>query len=169
MNLPLDRWSYRARQFRKAWAGGLTPAERAEVARVLAAPLATLFHGMRPEAQRHAFDVYTTLCRAGWTDPDLLAAALLHDVAKGRLNPLHRAAWVVAGAVSPRVRAWVAVHTPLGVWLGLRTNHQHAAAGAEILAQAGARPQVVRLVREHYQNAADDPLLRALQQADDQN
>lgn len=163
------RWAYRVRQFNKVWAGGLTPAERAETAAVLPPPLLPAFEAMRPEAQRHAFDVYATLRSEGWTHPDLLAAALLHDVAKGRLHPLHRAAWVLLGAVSARLRSRLALGTPLGAWLGLRDNQLHPGAGAALVAVAGGSPLLVRLVRDHYHSDPNDPLLCALQRADDGN
>ena len=163
------RWAYRVRQFNKVWAGGISLAERAEAATVLASPLLPLYLGMRPEAQRHAFDVYAALRREGWDDPDLLAAALLHDVGKGRLHVLHRAAWVLAGALSAGVRQRLALHTPLGVWFGLRVNYLHAGVGANVLAAAGASPQLVRLVARHYAPEPDDAKLRALQRADDDN
>ncbi len=120
------RWGYRVRQFSKVWRGGITSAERAEVAAVLPPPLVALYGAMRPEAQRHAFDVYATLRAQQWRDPDLLTAALLHDVAKGRLHLVHRAAWVLLGALSERLRRWLALYTPAGVSLGLRVNLQHA-------------------------------------------
>ena len=164
-----DRWAYRVRQFNKVWAGGITGAERAEVRQVLGPPLAALYEGMRPEAQRHAFDVYATLRHAGWRDADLLTAGLLHDVGKGRIHVLHRVAWVALGAVSVRLRTRLALHTPVGVWLGLRQNHLHAASGAALVAAAGGTPRSVQLVRDHYVHAPHDALLCALQAADDDN
>ncbi len=163
------RWAYRVRQFNKAWAGGISADERTEATGVLTPALRPLYLGMRPEAQRHAFDVYATLRREGWDDPDLLAAALLHDVGKGRLHLLHRVAWVLAGALSTGVRRWLALRTPLGVWFGLRVNHLHAGAGADLLAAAGGSPELVRLVAGHYARAPGDAKLCALQRADDDN
>jgi len=163
------RWAYRVRQFAKAWSPGLSPAEAAEAAHALAPPLLSAFCAMRPGAQRHAFDVYRSLQARGWDHADLLAAGLLHDVAKGRLHVLQRVAWVLLGAASAPLRTRLALHTPLGGWLGLRVNYLHAEQSAQQVQAAGGSSELVRLIREHYRKAPDDPLLCALQQADDDN
>lgn len=163
------RWAYRARQFAKAWSPGLSPAEAVEAAALLTPALYPLFQGMKPGAQRHAFDVYRTLRARGWDHPDLLAAGLLHDVAKGRLHVAQRVAWVLLGAVSIPMRTRLALDTPLGGWLGLRVNYLHAEQSARQVQTAGGSAELVRLIGEHYRNAPNDPLLCALQQADDDN
>jgi hypothetical protein len=52
--------------------------------------------------RRHALDVVDRLLHAGHEDPDLLAAALLHDAAKGhRMRLWHRVAGVLMEAAAP--------------------------------------------------------------------
>lgn len=163
------RWAYRVRQFNKIWEGGLSAAERVEVRQVLGPELHQLFRQMAVVAQRHAYDVYATLRQQGWADNDLLAAALLHDVGKGRLNVVQRSMWVLLGALSLGLRERLAQARPWGGWLGLQANLQHAAAGADLVAAHGGSPDAVRLIREHYRHAPEDSRLVALQQADDDN
>ena len=80
---------------------------------------------------------------------ELLIAALLHDVGKGRLHVIDRVAYVVLNAISPRLVDGIArEHGPRrrqGLW---RLRH-HARLGAERLVEAGSSPCVVDLVGEH--------------------
>ncbi len=62
-----------------------------------------LFAAMPVADRRHALDVVGRLIAAGHDDPDLLAAALLHDAAKGhRMRLWHRVAGVLLEAMAPR-------------------------------------------------------------------
>ena len=76
------RISRRIRQF----VGGITASvsvdDLQQAARFLPAAGLTRFRQMPVDAQRHSLNVLTTLQRAGWHDPDLAAAALLHDAGK---------------------------------------------------------------------------------------
>src|SRR2546421_12516754 len=60
----------------------LSADERLEVARWLPATALPLFNSMSAADQRHSLSVCQGLLERGCTDPDLLAAALLHDVGK---------------------------------------------------------------------------------------
>ncbi len=163
------RARYRARQFGKAWTGGLSPAQRQEVAGVLTPALCGLFNGMSGYAQRHAYDVFHTLRSSGWAEHDLLVAALLHDVGKGNVSLLSRVLWVLIGLLGQRRRASLATSSPLGVGLGLRQHLHHARIGAALVRNAGGTATAARLVAGHYHVDATDPLLAALQRADNQN
>ena len=74
---------YRARQFSNAFRAGLTAADEELVRRFLKVEQQRLFYAMRPLAQRHHLDVGADLLANGWDRPDLVQAALLHDVGKG--------------------------------------------------------------------------------------
>ncbi|MDP9270010.1 MAG: hypothetical protein M3P14_03405 [Chloroflexota bacterium] len=68
-----------------------------------------LFDGMPVADQRHGLDVACRLLAGGIDDPDLLAAALLHDAAKGsRLRVWHRVGGVLLAALAPRLLARLA-------------------------------------------------------------
>jgi putative nucleotidyltransferase with HDIG domain len=120
--------------------------------------------------------VLDVLLEFGEHDPDLLAAALLHDVGKLR-HPLHlweRVFIVLARSIAP---SWAATKAnPDGPgWQGaLAVSEFHAQWGAEMLIEAGASQRLVDLVRRHQDLPSDcndvtDRLLARLQQADNQS
>jgi hypothetical protein len=88
---------YRAAQFFTAlkaylptWAGGgLTSVDEALAVAILTTPAQRqLFARMSPNDQHHAVAVVRTLRQAGYNQPALLQAALLHDVAKSIGQPI---------------------------------------------------------------------------------
>ena len=158
---------YRVRQFAKVARGKLNAAERREAAEVLSPPLMRLFLSMRGIAQRHGYDVFRTLKSQGYTDRDLLAGALLHDVGKGRLGVVSRVLWVLLGKLGPQRQQLVS--SPVGRWLGFWQNYHHSALGGELVARAEGSLITVWLVRHHDLRGHVDPLLRVLQAADDDN
>jgi hypothetical protein len=160
---------YRLRQASKALGGALNSSQRAEIAPVLGPRLLPLFLTMGPLGQRHGYDAYRTLLARGERHPDLLAAGLLHDAGKGRLGVPARAAWVLLGALSPALRARLARAPLFGNLLGFAQNLHHAEQGARAAACAGGSETLVRLIRDHKAQGAGDPLLLALQSADDDN
>jgi len=82
------------------------PGETEAADRVLPRDARDLFASMPVADRRHAIDVAQRLLAAGHDDPDLIAAALLHDAAKGhRLRLWHRVAGVLLEAVAPRLLA----------------------------------------------------------------
>jgi predicted HD phosphohydrolase len=56
----------------------------AEIRTVLSPEQQRLFGRFSASEQQHSYRVYETLKQAGQENPDLLAAALLHDVGKTR-------------------------------------------------------------------------------------
>ncbi|MDQ6682513.1 MAG: hypothetical protein M3Y88_04485 [Chloroflexota bacterium] len=78
------------------------PDDEALARRMLPESAWGLFASMPVADRRHALDVAGRLRRAGVEDLDLLAAALLHDVAKGdRMRLWHRVGGVLLEALSP--------------------------------------------------------------------
>jgi len=156
------RTLYRARQFWGALRPRVRASETEEAARFLGPDLFALFSAMTARDQRHAVDVHSRLRDGGCDDPDILAAALLHDVGKGsRIKLWHRVVYVVLTVVHPSL-----VSRLRG---GIATLRDHSELGAQLLAQAAASPEVVRLVREHERphRAPGDGRLAILRAADD--
>jgi hypothetical protein len=173
------RWRYRLGQFwHELRAGALTEGAWTEVRDVLSLAELALFRRFDDSDRWHAVYVLRTLREAGHTQPDLLTAALLHDVGKTRvsLNVWERSLIVLVGALAPRrAAAWGAPADGPVVRGGWRkpfiVKVRHPAWGAEMAAAAGTTPRAVALIRHHQDHPAtlSDPLLPLLQWADDLN
>ncbi|HEY7833876.1 MAG TPA: hypothetical protein VIG30_09925 [Ktedonobacterales bacterium] len=112
-----------------------------------------LFATLSRADQRHSLEVRSALSATGCADPDLLAAALLHDCGKGagRVRLWVRPPVVLLRALAPGALAWLA-RAPAPWWR--RPFHaawHHAAIGADLAAAAGLPPRVVLLIRTHHQ------------------
>jgi hypothetical protein len=177
-----------------SWAGGvsaaLSPADARLVSAILTSPdQHALFNCMPSNDQRHAVAVARTLQAAGYTDPALMQAALLHDAAKSISQPLfHRVAIVLLEAFWPAALARLgtkpaphqehleATIRRISWWRRPFAVHTyHPEIGAAWARQAGCHPLGVRLVLEHQDKPAGEPdtpekkLLAALQWADNKN
>ena len=161
--------AYRVRQAGKALGGALHEGERREIGSVLSPRLMDIFLTMGPLGQRHGYNVYRTLVESGQRDPDLLTAGLLHDSGKGRHGLPSRSAWVLLGLLGSEVRTGMAKHRLLGRLFGLRQSLHHAESGAHVVKDVGGSDTLVRLIRDHKRPQTGDPLLSALQAADDAN
>jgi putative nucleotidyltransferase with HDIG domain len=166
---------HRAWQFLQALtARPLTVAEQAEVAAILSPAQQLLFRPMPSGDQRHSLQVMRTLIAMEMTAPDLLVAALLHDVGKSRhrLYLWERVLVVVIGAFGPSAASrWG--NAPSHGWRRPFVIHQqHPRWGAEMALAAGCSPLTAELIRAHHDRGAaqtGSKLLRALQQADSVN
>ena len=143
--------------------------------KVLSPALFDLFEQMLPFEKAHALRVFDRLKEQGFTDPDLLIAALLHDVGKVRypLKPWERAIGVLVKKFFPgRVAQW-GQGEPRGVAAGVVVAEQHAHWGAMMAEKAGAPEVAVRLIANHQDQIpaqlSDDEmtLIRALQSVDE--
>ena len=170
------RLRYRLGQLRdNLTAGPLSAAARQEVVAALAPGELALFDRFSLADQWHSYRVLCDLRQAGYNDPDLTTAALIHDVGKTRypLSAGDRTAIVVGAVLLPgQVARWG--QGAVDSWRRpFVVRAQHPAWGAEMAAAAGSRPTVVELIRRHQDKPpAEDELaglLRALQWADDQN
>ena len=91
----------------------------------------------------------------GWVyGYDVLAAALLHDVGKGRVRAAERIAFVLLGAVGFGARQRLANPGGEGFRTAIWRLEHHATLGAERLRDI-SRPRVVWLVERHTD--ADPP------------
>lgn len=190
---------YRAYQFFAAlraalpvWAGGARrgslPAHNAALVNaILATPAQRrLFAQMPPNDQRHALAVACALKQAGYNQPALLQAALLHDVAKSLGQPIiHRVLIVLFEAFWPAALARLsraptnAAATALdtvGWWRRPFVIHaRHPAIGAAWAKKANCDPLAVSLIEKHQNKLAGvspqelQQLLAALQWADNLN
>ena len=101
--------------------------------------------------ERHAQRTAEALRRMG-ADEELVAAGLLHDIAKPRETRLwHRIAAVVLASLAPRVRA------RFGQGDGVFARYlDHARLGAEEARRRGATERVIRLIARHHDRPASD-------------
>ena len=145
------RLAYRVRQFWHAIFARPTPEDLSLARSVLTAPQMLLFEQLQPSEQVHSIRICQQLVAQGDTQPDLLVAALLHDVGKSRypLQPWDRALIVLAGAAFPaKSRIW-GQGPPRGWQRAFVVAQQHPAWGAEMAAGAGASPLTVSIIRRH--------------------
>jgi hypothetical protein len=155
----------------------LESAARDEVAAILSPSELSLFDRFALNDQWHSYRVMSLLQDAGHDQPQLLVAALLHDVGKTKL-PLsiwERSLIVLASLLLPRQTAVWGQGEAVGWKRPFVVKMQHPIWSAQMAAAAGSHPQAIALIQRH-QDAIDPndqseeaKLLSLLQWADDQN
>ncbi|MBE2222556.1 MAG: HD domain-containing protein [Anaerolineae bacterium] len=175
---------YRVRQFKQAVASpALNETGLTEVQAILSDAEFDLFLRFDRGEQWHSYQVMRTLQEAGHTQPELLQAALLHDVGKTRspLSVWDRSLIVVMKQVLPGKTAVWGQNPTHGWQRPFVVKAQHPEWGAEMAEAAGSRALVVDLIRRHQDDlsetavaetgvtAEENELLRLLQWADNQN
>lgn len=144
------------------------PAEEAVAHRLLPDRALALYQAMPMADRRHALDVVDKLLAAGHDDRDLLAAALLHDTAKGeRMRLWHRATGVLLEALAPGFLRRLASDDPRSWRHPFHLYLDHARLSAELAANAGCGPRVGAFITGAADEGADAHLLAALKRADD--
>ncbi|HEX5039787.1 MAG TPA: hypothetical protein VFW95_06620 [Candidatus Limnocylindria bacterium] len=137
------------------------------VQRLLPTAAAALFASMPVADRRHGLDVAERLVATGIDDPDVLAAALLHDAGKGRRVRLwHRVAGVLLDAFAPGLLERWASPDPRSLRFPFHLYLHHARISADLATAAGCTPRVGAFIID---NVSDDDahLARALKTADD--
>ena len=139
---------HRVEQFFGHVRARVTPAEAARANEHLPDRARILFAAMPVADQRHALDVVSLLTHQGVDDPDVLAAALLHDAAKGhRVRLWHRVAGVLLEAVALSTLRRLASPEP-GSWrYPFHLYLHHADLSADAAAAAGCSPRTVAFIR----------------------
>ena len=155
-----NRVYYRTLQFWQALSRRPTQDELAEVRRRLGERRYALFLKMQPSEQVHSLQVMRRVLFQGAPHPDLITAALLHDVGKSRY-PLHlweRVLIVLARAIIPGCAdRWGEGH-PAGWRKPFVVAHHHASWGAEMAEKAGASALTVALIRRHQEPLPQEPV-----------
>jgi hypothetical protein len=144
------------------------PEEEALARRILPPDGVRLFEWMPLADRRHGLDVAEALLRSGHDDPDLLAAALLHDAAKGhRMRLWHRVAGVLLEAAAPWLLRRLAKADRDSWRYPFHLYLHHAPMSAELAMRAGCQPRVGDLIRGTPSTEVDRGLHRLLEAADD--
>ena len=168
----LRRATYRLWQVRQRLTARVTAADLAPVHELLPPTGQALFLTMTRGDQRHSLDVYTALAATGCADPELLAAALLHDAGKGahRVRFVMRPTIVILRQVAPRLLVRLAgpsAQSPVAWWRRpFRDAWHHAEWGAILAERAGLTPRVVTLIGAHHDPNGPAAALHAV---DDEN
>ncbi|GIW07208.1 MAG: hypothetical protein KatS3mg060_2013 [Dehalococcoidia bacterium] len=164
--MTVARVVYRTRQFAAYTLGRFGEVDDALAVAALPPALAALYRTMDPAARRHHLAVYRRLRASGCDNPDVLAAALLHDIGKGRVSPVERTVYVLASRVGPWLAHWLAGDGRHG-WRALYRLAHHPTLGAALVRAAGGSERLVWLIANHQRRDWDDRDLRMLQAADE--
>jgi hypothetical protein len=157
-----SRAVYRTRQVLHALRPRIDAAELAAVHEVLSDDLAALFLAMEKRDQRHALEVVRRLRQDGVDDPDLLAAALLHDCGKGAVPVWLR----IVKVLSPALLGRLARPGDAGWRAAAYRLEDHAAIGAAKAEAAGASGLTLRLIAGQVLSE-EEPKQALLLRADD--
>lgn len=169
--------AYRLQQGLRALGAGVMPVDDALAAQYLSPSLYALYRRLRRSERAHSLRVLRDLVAAGHTEPDLLAAALLHDVGKTRYPfPLWEKVLVVlVKALAPRLyRRWGSSVSE-GWRRPFAISVQHPVWGADMALRAGSSSRTATLIRYHAEAPPDDlpketaRLLALLQAADNRH
>jgi putative nucleotidyltransferase with HDIG domain len=165
--MSLGRSIHLVRRFFRALRARVDPAERQVITDNLTQAQQRLFWGMMVEDQRHCLDVFYTLKRRGCEDPDLLLAALLHDIGKGDVRLWHRVLYVLLRAGPTGLTLRLAQPNGAGWRRALASINEHGRRGAALAQEAGAPPAVVELIRNHQRKRLPDRRAALLRTAEE--
>lgn len=168
--------SYRFLQFQRALFARPSSTDMDLVQRTLNPAQFEIFLQLQPSEQAHSLNIFHALRSEGHTHPDLLAAALLHDVGKSRypLKTWERVVIVLGRIFLPQQTDRWGKGQPIGWKRPFAIARQHAAWGAEMAANTGGSDILVELIRRHQEALPAEPttpadqLLIHLKRYDDQ-
>ena len=158
---------HRVRQLIGHLTARVRPDEAALAARILPASAVPLFEAMPVADRRHGLDVAQRLLARGLDDRDLLAAALLHDAAKGhRMRLWHRVGGVLLGRVAPGALERLASPDAQSWRHGFHLYLHHGPMSADAALNAGCSPRAAAFIRATA-GPDDASLAAALHAADE--
>jgi hypothetical protein len=169
---------YRLAQFWWAVsAKGFQPKANSEIESTLSEAEYGLFARFSTADQRHSYQVYKTLCKAGYAQPDLLKAGILHDIGKTivSLSVWEKSLTVIGEKFFPKLLSSWGRGNLQGWKRPFVVRVQHPEWGARMAEDAGSSVLVVNLIRRHQDSLPENPagleeeLLGLLQWADNQN
>jgi hypothetical protein len=163
---PTSFWGSKVRQFRALRTARVAHDERSSLATWLSPDQLALFDAMHVADRRHGLDVVATLRGEGATDPDLLAAGLLHDAGKGDTGLWPRVAYSLGQEYGPWV--WRVASLVPGFGAALARLRDHAESSARLSAEAGCSLRTVELIR-HQDAPRDGDAGERLRLADEAN
>jgi hypothetical protein len=169
---------YRVSQFWNAlWPSTRTTEDLAPAARILTEAEMALFSRLQPSEQTHALRVFQMVQESGENQPELLTAALLHDIGK-ICHPLRiweRVMIVLGKFLFPiKYESWGS-GLPRGVGRAFVIAAQHPTWGAELTQAVKTSPLAVNLIQRHQEKipnsnpSLENRLLARLQRADNLN
>ncbi|HJW91299.1 MAG TPA: HD domain-containing protein [Anaerolineales bacterium] len=178
--MSVTRLFYRTRQFWQALWWAPAREDLKQLRSTLPPEMMALFHQLQPGEQAHSLLVWRRLVDQDEHNPDLLAAALLHDVGKSRfpLRLWERVLIVSLKAFFPDWATRWGVGAAKGWRRALVVAAQHPTWGAEMARQAGASARTQELIRRHQEKlpcegtqpgSLEERLLRKLQAVDDES
>jgi hypothetical protein len=151
---------YRASQFWQSLTATPAAEDLDQASQVLSPKLMALFLNQTASEQVHSLNVFSQLCDQGERSPDVLSAALLHDVGKNcyPLRIWERVVVVIGQALALRQADLWGRAEPRGWKRPFVVAKQHAAWGAEMAAAGGASPLTVELIRRHHDPGISGPV-----------
>lgn len=145
----------------------VTPDDEVAAHEILPASAWALFDGMPVADRRHGLDVARRLVGKGIDDRDLLAAALVHDAAKGhRLRLWHRVGGVLMTRLAPRALERLASPDPVSRGHPWWIFVHHARLSADAAVHAGLSTRTAAFIGG-TPAVGDEGLASALHAADE--
>jgi hypothetical protein len=170
-NRAVSRAVYRVFQFFHALFALLFPVDESPAGEVLSEGQMSLFRRMPRHDRAHALRVLETLREDGHREPELLQAALLHDVGKAAGIPLlYRVVIVLLKAFGEGLLKELAARGEHSRTLRpFFVHREHPRIGAEMARGAGSTEAVINLILCHHDGTEGRGLLAALHRADELN
>ena len=169
---------YRIWQFWQSLKGAPREEDQDRACEILSSEELNLFRQLLAADQNHSLRVMRSLKSKGESDPDLLKAALLHDLGKMKypLRRWERVFAVLAMEFFPgKVQTW-GKKNPTGIFRPLVVLQQHPQWGAELAEAVDSSTRTIWFIHNHEKDLpdgdspdADLTLLRKLQIADNNN